>query len=134
MFVTDVQVRFSETDLAQWVYYGNYFVYFEVGRSAMYDQLGFNYKDLKEEGIILPVVVAHCEYKYPARYNDILEVQVKILELKNKSLKTGYTIVNKETGKLHVTGYCVQVCVGKDGTSQPFPEKFKKVLLDAIEG
>jgi acyl-CoA thioester hydrolase len=133
MFTTEVQVRFSETDLAGWVYYGNYFVYFEDGRSYMYDHLGFNYNDLRKEGIFLPIVVAHCEYKKPATYYDILEVHITILELGKTSLKTGYKIVNKKTQTIHVTGYCVQACVGEDGVSREFPEKLRKALVAAME-
>jgi acyl-CoA thioester hydrolase len=131
IFKTEVRVRVSETDLAGWVYYGNYFVYVEDGRSAMYRELGFTYTNLKNEGIILPVVVAHCEYKNPAHYDDVLEVLMRIVEVREKSLKTAYDIY--ADGVLLVTGYCVQVCVGTTGKSRPFPEKLLKKLLDVVE-
>lgn len=131
IFKTKVRVRFSETDLAGWVYYGNYFVYFEVGRSAMYRELGFNYADLKNEGIVLPMVEAHGEYKHPAQYDDVLEIHTRIVDVRKKPLKTVYDIY--ADGVLLVTGYCVQVCVGADGKSRPFPEKLKKKLLEVVE-
>ncbi len=131
IFKTDVRVRFSETDLAGWVYYGNYFVYFEVGRSAMYRELGFNYSDLKKEGIVLPVVEAHCEYKNPAQYDDVLEVLTRVLEVGEKSVKTACEIYAQ--GVLLVTSYCVQVCVSTEGGSRPFPKDLKKKLLDVVE-
>lgn len=131
IFKTEVRVRVSETDLAGWVYYGNYFVYAEDGRSAMYRELGFTYTDLKNEGIILPVVAAHCEYKNPAYHDDVLEVFTRIVRVGEKSLKTVYDIYSG--GVLLVTGYCVQVVMGTDKKSQLFPEELKKKLLDVVE-
>ena len=134
IFKTEVRVRFSETDLAGWVYYGNYFVYSEVGRQHMYRELGYTYIEMKEEGFLLPIVEAHCEYKYPGKYDDVLEIQTKITEVREKSLKTEYEIYNKEKRILLTQGYCVQVCVDGERKSQPFPEKLKKKLTEALEG
>ncbi|MBU7045559.1 MAG: acyl-CoA thioesterase [Theionarchaea archaeon] len=132
IFKTKVRVRFSETDLAGWVYYGNYFVYFEVGRSHMYRELGYTYNDLAEKGILLPVVEAHCEYKHPARYDDVLEVCTRISEVREKSLKTECEVYN-ERGILLVKGYCIQVCVDGGRGPCPFPEVFQKKLAEAVE-
>lgn len=132
IFKTEVRVRFSETDLAGWVYHGNYFVYFEVGRSRMYHELGHGYNEMRKEGIFLPVVEAHCEYEYPARYDDVLEVCTKITEVGEKSLRTEYEIYNKE-GILLVKGYCVQVCVDAERKARPFPEDIRKIFVEAVE-
>jgi acyl-CoA thioester hydrolase len=132
VFKTHVRVRFSETDLAGWVYYGNYFVYFEVGRLHMYRELGCTYNDMKKDGIFLPMVEAHCEYKHPAQYDDVLEIHTKIVMVREKSLKTEYTIYN-EDGVLLVKGYCIQVCVNDKREARPFPDVLKDKLMGALE-
>jgi len=51
-----IRVRYSETDKMGYVYYGHYFTYFEVTRVESLRALGYNYKDLEEEGVLLPVI------------------------------------------------------------------------------
>jgi len=72
--VSRVRVRYAETDQMAVVYYANYFVWFEVGRTDLLRQSGWSYRELEAEGIGLPVIEAHCEYRQPARYDDELEV------------------------------------------------------------
>jgi acyl-CoA thioester hydrolase len=66
--VTELRVRYAETDQMGVVYYANYLVWFEVGRVEFMRSLGFDYKQMEiEDGCILPVVEATCRYKAPAR-------------------------------------------------------------------
>ena len=55
-------------------YYANYFVWFEVARCELLRSLGGRYRDLEENGVLLPVVEAHCDYRAPARYDDDIDV------------------------------------------------------------
>ncbi len=55
-------------------YYANYFVWFEVARCELLRSLGGRYRDLEAQGVLLPVVEAHCDYRAPARYDDDLDV------------------------------------------------------------
>ena len=57
------------------VYYANYFVWFEVGRTDLLRMAGWSYREMETDGFGLPVIVAHCEYKQSARYDDELEVR-----------------------------------------------------------
>jgi len=126
IFKTEVRVRFSETDMAGWVYYGNYFVYFEVGRATMYRELGVTYNDLKKEGLMLPIVEAHCEYRHPAKYDDVLEVHTRITEVREKSLRTEYEVYKE--GVLLARGYCIQVCVDAERKARALPELLRKKI------
>jgi acyl-CoA thioester hydrolase len=73
--VSSVRVRYAETDKMGVVYYANYFVWFEVGRTDLLRTLGWSYREMELAGVSLPVIEAHCEYTRPARYDDDLEIR-----------------------------------------------------------
>ena len=85
---TQIRVRYAETDQMNVVYYGNYAQYFEVGRVEAIRQLGYSYKEMEDDGIILPVVEMHTRYLRSATYDDLLTVKTTI-----KDLPTGHEIV-----------------------------------------
>jgi len=68
---TTLRVRYSETDRMQYVYYGNYAAYYEVGRVEALRQLGLSYRTLEDSGIMMPVLECHSYYHKPARYDDL---------------------------------------------------------------
>ena len=74
---TRVRVRYAETDRMGVVYYANYFVWFEVGRTDWLRQTGWTYREMERDGISLPVIEAQCEYRQPARYDDEIEIATK---------------------------------------------------------
>ena len=67
-----VRVRYAETDQMGYVYYGNYATYFEVARVELLRSIGFSYKKLEEEGVMLPVFEFSIKYFKPAFYDDLL--------------------------------------------------------------
>jgi acyl-CoA thioester hydrolase len=69
-----VRVRYAETDQMGVVYYANYFVWFEIGRTDLLRTLGGTYRELEADGLALPVIAASCEYAAPCRYDDELVV------------------------------------------------------------
>lgn len=69
-----VRVRYAETDQMGVVYYANYFVWFEIGRTDLLRTLGGTYRELEADGLTLPVIAAHCEYAAPCRYDDELVI------------------------------------------------------------
>jgi len=68
--ISRVRVRYAETDKMGVVYYANYFVWFEVGRTDLLRHAGMTYRDIESEGLTLPVIEASCGYRIPARYDD----------------------------------------------------------------
>ena len=112
-FRTCFRVVWADTDAAQVVHYSNYFRFFERAEEEFYKQLGFNFTDTAKKGIWFPRVEAFCQYKKPARFDDLLEVELTIEELKEKSLKLGFKMLNKETRMLLALGYVVIVAADK---------------------
>lgn len=93
---TTVRVRYAETDQMGYVYYGNYAMYYEVGRVESLRQLGLTYKALEEMGIMMPVLENHSRYKAPARYDELLTVKTTIKELPGVRITFYYEIFNEE--------------------------------------
>ena len=93
---TTVRVRYAETDQMGYVYYGNYAMYYEVGRVESLRQLGLTYKAFEEMGIMMPVLENHSRYKAPARYDELLTVKTTIKELPGVRITFYYEIFNEE--------------------------------------
>ena len=74
---TRVRVRYADTDQMGVVYYANYLVWFEVGRTEWLRDGGWSYREMEEDGVALPVIEAHCEYRQPARYDDEIEIRTR---------------------------------------------------------
>lgn len=89
---TKVRVRYGETDQMGYCYYGNYAMYFEVGRVEALRTLGMSYRELEEKGIMLPVSHFEVSYKTPALYDDLLDIKTSIVELRGPRLKFDYEI------------------------------------------
>ena len=75
MSTSVVRVRYAETDKMGIVYYANYLVWFEIGRTDWLRETGWTYREMEADGLALPVIEAHCEYKSGARYDDEIEIR-----------------------------------------------------------
>lgn len=87
-----VRVIFGDTDQMGVVYYANYLRYFESARADFLRQAGGSGKDFDRWGIMLPVIEAHCEYRRSAHYEDLLEVETTVSELRGASFRFDYVI------------------------------------------
>jgi acyl-CoA thioester hydrolase len=112
-FKSLLRVTWVDTDAAGVVHYSKYFVFFERAEEEFYRSLGFSFTDLRNKGLWFPRAEAFCQYKKPARFDDLLEVEMTVEELREKSVKYGFTIVNKVTGELLALGYLVAVAADK---------------------
>lgn len=82
---TQIRVRYGETDQMGYLYYGNYALYYEVGRAEAIRQLGFTYRELEEMGVMMPVVELKSQYLRPALYDDLITVKTILKELTGES-------------------------------------------------
>ena len=93
--VTNLRVRYSETDQMGIVYYGNYAQYLEQGRTDWLRSLGFTYKYMEEHQVMLPVINLNIDYKKPAKYDDLLTIKTSLLEIPSIKIKFYYEIQNQ---------------------------------------
>ncbi|MEY4111163.1 MAG: hypothetical protein RLZZ46_1518 [Bacteroidota bacterium] len=121
---TSVRVRYGETDRMGYVYYGNYAMYFEVGRVEAIRDLGLSYRELEESGIMLPVADMSVKYLRPAFYDDLLTIRTTIPELPGTRLKFQYEILNQQN-LLLTKGETTLVFVSAETMKpRPAPEAF----------
>ena len=124
---TIVRVRYAETDQMGIVYYGNYFTWFEIGRVELCRQLGFEYKQMEtEDDSFIIVAEAHCRYKKPARFDDVLAIRTRVTQSQRRTLRFGYEILNHATGELLATGETLHVICDSRGRPKSLPEKYRK--------
>ena len=125
------RVRYAETDQMGVVYYANYLVWMEVGRSDFCRECGFNYRDLeREEQAYLAVAEANCRYLGPARYDDEIIVETEMTRAKSRIIEFSYRIKNGAT--LLATGRTVHVVVGTDGKPRSIPERYLGLLKSKL--
>ncbi len=103
-WTNEIRVPYADTDAMGIVYHSNYIKYFEVGRGELLRGIGFPYRRMEEEGIMLPVIECACKYKTPAVYDDVLEVRSMVAEVKAATITLHYEIRRQEDGVLLVTG------------------------------
>lgn len=126
--VSRVRVRYAETDKMGIVYYANYFIWFEVGRTDLLRDSGWSYRDLEAEGIRLPVVDAHCAYRQPARYDDELEIRTTGTLASPVRLEFNYEIIRLADGALLSTGRTVHAALDADGRPCRLPDKLRELF------
>lgn len=107
---TKIRVRYGETDQMGVVYHGNYALYFEEARTEALRQIGITYKSLESEGVMMPVVSLHCDFKRPAKYDDLLTIRAIMRELPTAKIILDYEVLN-EQGQLLSTGSSTLVFV-----------------------
>ena len=90
-----IRVRYGETDRMGFVYYGNYAQYFEVARVEALRELGITYKQLEDEGILLPVYSYSIQFHQPAYYDDNLLIKTCVTELPKASIHFTYKTFNE---------------------------------------
>lgn len=78
---TTIRVRYAETDRMGYVYYGNYAAYFESGRVEALRSLGLSYREMEEQGVMLPVLTFQIKYFKPAFFDDLLTIKTSVKEL-----------------------------------------------------
>ena len=99
-FSTNIRVRYGETDQMGVVYHGNYATYFEVARTEWLRNLGVTYKDLENNGIMLPVISLSFNFVKSAKYDDLLTISVFLKKRPLVKIEFDYEIYNQNKEKI----------------------------------
>lgn len=123
------RVRYAETDQMGVVYYGNYPIYLEVGRVEALRNLGLTYKQMEEDGVMLPVLNLQIKYLKSAVYDEEINVVTKITKLPSSRINFEHEIYN-EAGDLITLGQVELVFVSMQTRK---PCRCPKDLLDLLK-
>lgn len=122
-----IRVRYAETDAMGFLHHSNYFVYFEMGRTELFRAQGGNYRDMEAKGLFLVVVKIECNFKAPARYDDLLTLKTRIARVTPAKLEHEYEVRRGE--ELLTTAKSVLACIDRDGRIQRMGD-----VIPGIEG
>ncbi len=125
---TTLRVRYADTDQMGTVYYGNYPMFYEVGRVEAMRTLGISYRTLEESGIMMPVLECYIKYLAPARYDDLLTIITTIPEMPSARIRFEYEILSAE-GKPLNQGFTTLVFVDKT-TFKPI--RTPQIVVEAL--
>jgi acyl-CoA thioester hydrolase len=126
---TQIRVRYAETDQMGVVYHANYVVWMEVGRVEALRSVGLIYAAMEAEGFLVAVVGVNVEYKAAARYDDLVEVTAKVVELQSRMMKLSYAIQRAADGALLAVGETKHLFVNRDLKPVRLPEKYRAAFL-----
>lgn len=112
---TQIRVHYALTDQMGYVYYGHYAQFYEIGRTEAIRQLGYTYKDIEEEGVIMPVGSMSIRYLRPARYDDLITVKTTLRELPEGNKITFYHEIYNENDELLNKGEVVLYFMERSG-------------------
>ena len=128
-----IKVYYKDIDQMGIVYYSRYFEFFEEARTEMLSSIGLDYSNIEENGAMLPVIEAHCEYKKGATFSQDLIVKTYIRELPKIKIKFEYKICSAGSDEILLTGYTVHACTNLKGKPVKMPKYIRKILQDKLD-
>jgi acyl-CoA thioester hydrolase len=123
-----VRVRYAETDKMGVVYYANYLIWFEVGRTDWLRDTGWTYRAMEDEGIQLPVIEAHCEYRQAARYDDDVDIRTRGRKLSPVRVQFDYEAVRRADGAVLAAGHTIHATIDRGGRPVRMPDRVKDLF------
>jgi acyl-CoA thioester hydrolase len=129
-----LQVRYAETDQMGVVYYANYLVWFEIGRTDYCRQHGFAYREMEQQdGLYIMVAEVRCRYKAPARYDDELTIRTCLKAIRRRVLIFGYEVYRPATDELLAEGETVHVITDSEGRPRSLPDKYRDLFASGAK-
>lgn len=123
-----IRVRYAETDQAGIAYHGEYFAWFEVGRTDLLREQGLTYRQLEQGGLRLPVIEGHARFLIPALYDDVLEVRTRVAALSGARVSFEYEVHRAGTRGPLATGSTSHAAVDIAGRPRRLPGELRRLL------
>ena len=125
----EFRVRYSETDSMGLLHHGNYFDYFEMGRTELFRAQRGNYREMEEKGYLLVVSRIECRYRRPARYDDVLTLRTTLSKVTGAKLEHDYELFLD--GVSVAAAHSVIACVDREGNIQRMPAALEHLGTEA---
>jgi acyl-CoA thioester hydrolase len=128
---TDIRIRYKDTDRMGVVYYGNYFTFFEIGRSEYMRELGFPYSRLESEGYSLVVTEASAKYHANVGYDSLIRIKTAITELRKVRLRFDYEVISENNIRL-VSGHTIHACLNSNQKLVKIPHVMMRIMEERV--
>ena len=122
------RVSYAECTVGNHIYHSRYLDLLEAARGEFLRALGSTVLHWQEKDAIFPVIEARLRYKFPARYDDLLAVEVWVTAIQKVRLNFGHRIANQD-GKLILEAETFHACTGIDEKPKRLPEELVEKLL-----
>lgn len=130
--LSELRVRYAESDQMGVVYHANYLVWCEIGRTDFIRQFGISYAELERRGVALAVSDAALRFHAAARYDDRIRVETRLTDVRSRAVAFEYLIVNADTGQRLVTASTTLVALDRAGRPTALPTEFRAHLQAAL--
>jgi len=122
--VTEIRVRYAETDRMGLLHHANYLVYFEQARTELLRQQGLTYRDMEDQGFFLVITSVEVKYKSPSKYDDVLSIQTTVARTTPVRIEHTYAVTCD--GRAVADGKTTLACVDRSGKLQALPDWFQE--------
>ena len=131
--VTELRVRYAETDQMGVVHHANYLVWCEQARTDHMRQQGVSYRQMEQRGVRLPVVEASLRYRQGAKYDDLIRVRCWVREASSRRVTFGYAIERVEDGRLLATASTALIAVDSNNAVTRLPDMAREHLVPTAD-
>ncbi len=121
------RVSYAECTVGNHIYHARYLDLLEAARGEFLRALGPTVLELQERDCIFPVIEAKLRYKFPARYDDLLTIEVWVTAVEKIRVNFAHRIVN-QNGRLILEAETFHVCTGLDEKPKRLPEELAEKL------
>jgi acyl-CoA thioester hydrolase len=130
--VSEVRVRYAETDQMGVVYHANYLVWCEIGRTDFIRALGTPYAQLEREGVLLAVSDVTMRFHASARYDDPIRILTRLIEVRSRAMTFDYRIERGDTATALVSARTTLVSMSRDNRLVALPADVRSLLRTAV--
>jgi acyl-CoA thioester hydrolase len=139
MTVSEVRVRYAETDQMGVAYHANYLVWCEVGRTDFIRRLGVSYAQMEEQGVRLAVADAQVRYHASARYDDVVRIETRLTSAQSRMVTFSYDLFRVagpgvETGERLATASTLLISISPEGRPIVMPAHFRELMALGLTG
>ncbi len=121
------RVTYAECTVGDHIYHSRYLDLLEAARGEFMRSLGSTVLELQNADCIFPVIEARLQYKFPARYDDLLTIEVWVTVIEKVRLNFGHRILNQD-GKLILEAETFHVCTSREEKPKRLPEEMAEKL------
>jgi acyl-CoA thioester hydrolase len=126
------RVTYAECTVGNHIYHSRYLDLMEAARGEFMRALGQPVLELQERDFIFPVIEARLRYKFPARYDDLLTIEVWLTRVERVRLNFGHRILNQD-GKLILEAETFHCCTSRDEKPKRLPEELVEKLQPYLD-
>jgi acyl-CoA thioester hydrolase len=124
----DIRIYYEDTDCGGVVYYANFLKYFERARTEHLRERGIEVATYAAVGLLFVVAHVEVDYRTPARYDDVLQIETEVVDFTRTSLTFSHAMYRHGDERTIVEGWVRLVCVDERGKPHRLPEELVQII------